>query len=143
MKDASTPMPPVLCPSTVSIASHAQVFGVLTGSVEQGFQVAYLTEAVPATEELLAAAAPAKPSEVFRAASPCMGRGCKHFDGANCQLAQRMVAMLDRVVGALPRCAIGPHCRWFRQEGRDACFRCPQVITEEREPSDLQRTVAG
>jgi hypothetical protein len=127
----------------VSIGPDARVFGVLTGSPEQGFQVGYSTETVPATTELLAAAAPAKPSEVFRAASPCMGHGCKHFDGANCQLAQRIVAMLNPVVGALPRCKIRLDCRWFRQEGREACFRCPQVATEERNPSDLQRAVAG
>jgi hypothetical protein len=145
MKDRDTPMPtpPILCPSTVSIGPDTQIFGVRTGSVEQGFQVAYLTEAVTATDELLAAAAPAKPSEVFRTASPCMEHGCKHFDGANCQLARRIVAMLDPAVGALPRCAIRRHCRWFRQEGRDACLRCPQVATEERDPSDLQRMVAG
>jgi hypothetical protein len=143
MKDADTPTPPILCPSTVSIGSDAQIFGVLTGSPEQGFRVGYLTETVPATDELLAAAAPAKPSEVFRAASPCMGHGCKHFNGANCQLARRIVAMLDPVVGALPRCKIRLRCRWFRQEGREACFRCPQVATEERNPSDLRRTVAG
>jgi hypothetical protein len=142
MKEA-TPTPPILCPSTVSIGPHAQVFGVLVGSPEQGFQVGYLTEAVSATDELLAAAAPAKPSEVFRAATPCMQHGCKHFDGANCQLARRIVAMLDPVVARLPRCAIRPRCRWFRQEGRDACSRCPQVATEERNPSDLQRTIAG
>jgi hypothetical protein len=142
-KDKPTPTPTILCPSTVSIGPDAQVFGVRTGSVEQGFQVAYLTEAVTATDELLAAVAPAKASEVFRAASPCMEHGCKHFDGANCQLARRIVTMLDPAVGALPRCAIRAHCRWFRQEGRDACLRCPQVATEERNPSDLQRTVAG
>jgi len=136
-------MPPILCPSAVSIGPDAQVFGVLTGSTKQGFQVAYLTEAVPATDTLLTAVAPAKPSEVFRAASPCMEHGCKHFDGTDCQLARRIVAMLDPVVGALPRCAIRPRCRWFRQEGRDACLRCPQVATEGRNPSDLQRTVAG
>lgn len=143
MTQTNKPASPILCPSVTSIGPEAQVFGVLTGSVEEGFQVGYLTEALPATPELLAAAAPAKPTEVFRAASPCMERSCKHFDGASCQLAKRIAAMLDPVVGALPRCAIRPRCRWFRQEGRAACLRCPQVATEQRNPSELQRTVAG
>jgi hypothetical protein len=143
MTQADKSASPILCPSVTSISPDATVFGVLTGSAEEGFRVGYLTEALPATPELLAAAAPAKPTEVFRAASPCMERGCKHFDGADCQLAKRIAAMLAPVVGALPRCAIRPRCRWFRQEGRDACRRCPQVATEQRNPSALQRTVAG
>jgi hypothetical protein len=133
----------LLCPSVTSIGPDAQVFGVLTGSATEGLQVGYLTEPLPATSELLAAAAPAKPTEVFRAAAPCVERGCQHFDGAKCQLATRISTMLDPVVSALPRCAIRPVCRWFRQEGREACLRCPQVITERRDPSDLQRVVAG
>jgi hypothetical protein len=132
----------LLCPSVTSIGPDAQVFGVLTGSAVEGLQVGYLTEPLPATPELLAAAA-AKPTEVFRIAAPCAERGCQHFDGANCQLAARITAILDPVVSALPRCAIRPVCRWFRQEGRGACLRCPQVATERRNPSELQRVVAG
>jgi len=135
--------PTILCPSATSIGSDAQVFGVLTRSGEEKLEIGYLTSALPATPDLLGAAAPAKPTEVFRAAAPCVERRCKHFDGANCQLAVRVAAMLDPVVSALPRCAIRPVCRWFRQEGREACLRCPQVTTEQRNPSDLQRIVAG
>ena len=142
MTQAPKTAPALLCPSVTSIGPDAQVFGVLTGSVG-GLQVGYLTETLPATPELLAAAAPAKPTEVFRAAVPCVERSCKHFDGAKCQLAARVAAMLDPVVGALPRCAIRPVCRWFRQEGREACFRCPQVATERRNGSELQQAVAG
>jgi hypothetical protein len=133
----------LLCPSINPIGPDARVFGVLTGSAADGLQVGYLTETLPATAELLAAAAPAKPTEVFRAAAPCVERGCQHFDGANCQLAMRVTAMLDPAVNALPRCAIRPSCRWFRQEGREACLRCPLVTTEQRNPSEQQRAVAG
>jgi len=52
--------PMLLCPSIISIGPDAQVFGVLTGSLTEDLQVGYLTEALPATPELLAAAAPAK-----------------------------------------------------------------------------------
>jgi hypothetical protein len=143
MTQTNKPAPPVLCPSATSIGPGARVFGVLTGSTEDGFRVGYLTEALAATPELLAAVAPAKPTEVFRAASPCAERACKHFDGANCRLARRIATMLDPVVGALPRCGFRPFCRWFRQEGREACLRCPQVATEQRNPTDLQTAVAG
>jgi hypothetical protein len=134
---------PILCPSVTTIGPDAKVFGVQTGSTDSGLQVGYLTESVPATPELLAAAAPAKPTEVFRAASPCIERGCRHFDGADCQLAKRVATMFDPAVGSLPRCAIRPQCRWFRQEGKEACLRCPQVATEWRDATELQRGVAG
>jgi len=143
MTEAAKTPPPASCPSITSFSPDAQIFGVLTGSATAGFQVGYLTEALPATPGLLAAAVPAKPAEVFRAAAPCMESGCKHFDGANCQLVQRLAAMLDPVVRTVPRCAIRSTCRWFRQEGREACLRCPQVATERRNPSDLQIEVAS
>jgi hypothetical protein len=135
--------PTILCPSVTSIGPSAQMFGVLTQSATQGLQVGYLSEALPATPDLLAAAAPAKPTEVFRAAIPCVGSRCRHFDGANCRLASRITAMLDPVVSSLPRCAIRPVCRWFRREGREACLRCPQVATEQRNPTELDIAVAG
>jgi hypothetical protein len=91
----------------------------------------------------VAAARPARPAEVLRVAAPCMGGGCVHFDGSNCKLAARVTSMLDPVVSGPPRCTIRPSCRWFRQEGRAACLRCPQVITELRQGTDLQRQVAG
>ena len=135
--------PALLCPSVTSIGPEAQVFGVVTRSATEELQVGYLTEALPATPQLLAAAAPAAPTEVFRAAAPCVGGACQHFDGARCGLAARVTAMLHPVVGALPRCAIRPTCLWFRQEGREACLRCPQIATEQRNSNKLQRAVAG
>jgi hypothetical protein len=143
MTQTARPAPKLLCPSQTSIGSDAQIFGIMTNAATEGFQVGYLTEALLATPELLAAAAPAKPTEVFRAAAPCIERGCKHYDGVNCQLAARITTMLDPVVSALPRCAIRPVCRWFHQEGPASCLRCPQVATEQRNPSELQRSVAG
>ncbi len=51
--------------------------------------------------------------------------------------------MLDPVVSGLPRCAIRPTCRWFREQGRAACIRCPQVVTDARPDSGLLIEVAG
>ncbi|HET6195285.1 MAG TPA: hypothetical protein VFE12_06015 [Acetobacteraceae bacterium] len=138
-----SPERPILCPSAQPDVPDAKVFGVLTGTEQTGLRVGYLSEAQPVTPDVLAAAGPAAPSEVMRIAAPCMGHGCGHFDGANCKLATRIATMLDPVVRALPRCAIRPTCRWFRQEGPAACFRCPQVVTDSRTASDLQREVAG
>jgi hypothetical protein len=119
----------------------AQMLMVVRASAAEGLQVDYLTESLPATPELFAAATPAKPTVPSR--STLSRSGLQAFDGAKCQLATRITAILDPVVSALPRCAIRPVCRWFRQEGREACLRCPQVATEQRNASELQRSVAG
>jgi hypothetical protein len=142
MSQSAEARQPLLCPSTNPIGPDAKVFGVMTPAAE-GLRVGYLTEALPATAELLAAAAPANPTEVFRAAAPCAERCCKHWDGTNCQLAARIRAMLDPGVSELPHCSIRPRCRWFRQEGRQACLRCPLVPTELRNPSERQHAIAG
>lgn len=140
--DDDAPEKPTVCPSAQPDMADAKVFGVMTGSQEDGLRLAYLNEPQPVTPDILAASGPLAPPEVMRIAAPCMGNGCMHFDGANCMLATRIATMLDPVVRSLPRCAIRPTCRWFRQEGGEACLRCPQVVTTQRTPTDLQREVA-
>jgi hypothetical protein len=129
-----------LCPSTQPEMDHNVVFGVVGGTVEAP-RIAYLTESVPVTEELLMLSAPVKPTEIFRMASSCMGNGCKHFDGAHCRLAMRIVQQLPTVVEALPACQIRPSCRWWQQEGKAACFRCPQMVTENYYSSEILQQV--
>jgi hypothetical protein len=134
---------PILCPSGQADSPEAQVFGVQMNTPAGEMRVAYLTEPQPITPDLAAVIGTAKPSEVMRIATPCAGGGCVHFDGQNCGIAARVAALLDPVVRSLPRCAIRPTCRWFRQEGPAACVRCPQVITDARAPTELQRQIAG
>ena len=121
----------------------AWVLGVISGSAEQS-QVAYLNRNVPVTAGLLAAAAPLKPTEVFRFAAHCEENKCRHFDGSHCQLATRIVQILPAVTDGLPPCLIRAECRWFQQEGKAACMRCPQVVTESYEPDeDFKRAALG
>jgi hypothetical protein len=105
-----------------------RVFGVVGGTAAEP-HLDYLEEAAVASEELLALAGPVKPTEVFRMAAPCVESKCCHFDGRNCQLAARIVQILPSVVESLPACVIRKDCRWFHQEGKHACMRCPQVVT--------------
>jgi hypothetical protein len=97
---------------------------------------------VPVTGELLDLARPVTPPEVFRFAAPCMKAGCVHFQGNACSLAARVVQLLPEVTDKIPRCAIRPSCRWWRQEGVAACYRCPQVVTENYNPSDEMQAAA-
>ena len=130
-----------LCPSAQPEMDGSLVFGVIGGTAEEP-QVAYLDVPQPVTEEVLALTQPVKPTEVFRIAAPCAERACQHFDGSKCQLAMRVAQMLPVVVDRLPPCAIRPHCRWWQQEGKAACARCPAVVTEMYQPTDQQRQAA-
>ena len=130
-----------LCPSARPELADSVVFGVLSGTVEEP-RVAYLKQRQPVTDELIAQASPVTPTEVFRTAAPCAESGCQHFDGKDCRLAMRIVDKLPAVVEELPPCSIRASCRWWQQEGKAACMRCPQVITDSYNPSELMREVA-
>jgi len=119
-----------------------QVLGVVSRDADKP-ALAYLDEPLAATPELLEHAAPLAVSQVFRLSARCEETKCTHFDGARCQLAVRIAKLLPEVVDSLPACTIRPQCRWFRQEGRAACLRCPQIITGTYEADEVLQQVAG
>jgi hypothetical protein len=125
---------PVMCPSAQQGMKDLQLIGVVTFDGDEP-RVAYLNEPVPVTEGLLASVEPAEPREVFRMAGQCEELRCTHFNGTDCKLATRIVQILPAVVDGLPPCLIRASCRWYTQEGKAACFRCPQVVTLPLEPS--------
>ncbi len=129
------------CPSAQPNAKTSRIFGVMTGPSDHK-RVGFLTETLKPTEELLALSGNRKPTELFRVAGPCANSACQHFNGA-CTLAQRIVANMPAVVDALPECQIRSTCRWYHQEGSDACLRCPQVATETINPSDEELWIAN
>ena len=119
-----------------------QVLGVVSRDAEAP-RLAYLDESMAATPEILELAAPLAASQVFRLSARCEESKCTHFDGTRCQLAVRIAKLLPEVVDSLPACNIRPDCRWFRQEGRAACVRCPQIITGTHEADERLQQVAG
>jgi hypothetical protein len=132
----------LLCPSAQPEMPDARILGVVSAGAD-GPLVTYLSEHVAATPELLAQAAPAAAGEVFRLAARCETSRCTHFDGQQCRLATRIVEMLPEVAANLPPCIIRGSCRWYRQEGRAACARCPQVVTRNDDPDERLKLVAG
>ena len=131
-----------MCPSAQPGMGDLQVLGVVSHDSDAP-RLSYVDEAVAVTPEILALAAPVAVSEVFRLAARCEEKKCIHFDGSRCQLAVRIVEMLPRVTPAMPPCAIRAECRWFRQEGRAACMRCPQIVTGNFDADQRLRQVAG
>jgi hypothetical protein len=134
--------PELRCPSAQPGMADAQILGVVSGGAEEP-RIAYLRDVVPATPEILDMAAPVAPTEVFRLAARCEEAKCTHFDGERCQLAVRIVAMLPEVTERLPPCMIRPTCRWYKQEGRSACLRCPQIVTLDVAADERRKRVAG
>jgi hypothetical protein len=131
-----------MCPSAQPEMANSVIFGVVRGTAEKP-RLAYLVEPQPVTRELLLLTTPVKPTEVFRIAAPCAGDACRHFDGTNCQLARRIVNLVPAVVATLPPCHIRPNCRWWQQEGRAACVRCPQIVTESEQRDKLLVEASG
>ena len=123
-----------LCPSAQPEWDGAVAIGVVGGSVDEP-RITPLEHPIPVTPELLELAKPVRPTEVFRFAAPCLCKGCNHFGGSTCNLATKIVHMVPAAGEELPACDIRPQCRWFRQEGRDACMRCPLVVTHDAHPS--------
>lgn len=125
-----------LCPSARPESEDSIVFGIISGTVAEP-RVAYLKHPLPITDELIAKASPITPTEIFRMATPCAAKACLHFDGQDCRLAKQIAEKLPAVAEELPPCSIRRDCRWWKQEGKAACMRCPQVITDNYNPSEL------
>lgn len=123
-----------LCPSAPPELDGAVAIGVMGGTAREP-RMTPLEEPLPVTDELLRLAEPVEPTEVFRFAAPCACGGCLHFRERRCRLIERIVGELPPVTDELPECAIRPDCRWWRQEGRAACLRCPRVVTRDHAPS--------
>jgi hypothetical protein len=130
-----------LCPSARSDWEGSQIFGVVGGTVENP-TVTYLKKTQPLTNHVSKLGDKITPEEVFRIAAPCEEKGCQHFDGHDCKLATRVAEKLPIVTEQLPPCSIRRNCRWWQQEGISACLRCPQVITDNYDPSILAVEVA-
>ena len=141
MKHINTSETVPFCPSARPELPNSTVFGVVNGTAEEPC-VAYLEQPQPVTDELIALTGSVTPTEVFRTAAPCATEKCQHFDGKDCRLAMRIVEQLSAVVEELPPCSIRRNCRWWQQEGKAACMRCPQVITDNYNPSEQIRQVA-
>lgn len=136
-----------LCPSAQPGMENCRILGVVDYEASTDGatapRIVYLNESVPASEELLALAAPLKPTEVYRLSATCAEHKCPHFDGADCQLATRIVQILPAVVDSLPPCTIRKDCRWFSQEGGAACKRCPEVTTVSYDLTPTLQEVSG
>lgn len=129
---------PIDCPSSTPEIPGSEIFGIVEGTVDQP-NMTYLDPLLPVTPELLAAADPVEPTEIFRFVGTCLEKGCQQFGNGQCQLAKRIVQGLPAITQTLPTCAIRHRCRWWQQEGKAACLRCPQIVRTNYALSDPMR----
>lgn len=118
----------LFCPSAQPDWEGAKAFGVVTGTVTVP-AVSYLAQVLPMSQQLVELTRPVSPAEVFRIAAPCATDRCQHFEDGHCQLVSRTIAHLEPVTEKLPQCLIRVSCRWWNEHGKEACYRCPQVVT--------------
>jgi len=116
------------CPSGQPDMQDAHIFGVIAGTPAQP-RVAYLKKKAEVTADMLADLGDVDPTRVFRYSARCENGRCAQYEDGRCSLARRIVAHLEPVVADLPSCQIRATCRWFKEEGGEACLRCPQVVT--------------
>jgi len=125
----------LVCPSAKPGMVGSSVIGLNTGTMRHA-RIEFLDRPLPASDAVLALCGKVDPTELFRFAAQCESATCRNFDGCCCRVASVIVQLLPPVTVKLPRCGVRPQCRWFRQEGRAACVRCPQIVTQRHNLDD-------
>ena len=134
--ESEPPLSERWCPSAHDAGDDGRVFAVVEGTPDAP-RATYLRRSLPLIG-VRHLAEGVEAEEVFRIAFPCAELGCVHFNNNQCSLARRVVEQLDPLGDSLPRCAIRSRCRWWAEQGAEACRRCPQVVTFDYAP-DPQR----
>ena len=118
----------ILCPS-----APANENAILLGVVQTDGSVAFIKDRIEVSREFLNRADTSTPLETrFRFSSACHGSACKQWSDGRCSVPERLVQLMPRSTAtdtALPACSIREQCRWFQQQGADACRLCPLVVT--------------
>jgi len=115
------------CPSYVGKVG-AQLFGVVNkdGRVQFITPLTVTEEFIQQNEHL---------EQRFRFTGKCIEKGCAQWDNeeSKCSLSQK-VQHLDTFKNTeLSFCPIRSQCRWFSQDGNEACFSCNEVTRNMEE----------
>lgn len=119
-----------MCPSYVGKAG-AQLFGV----VNKDGKVQFITP-LTVTEEFLGLNKDKNSLEQrFRFTGKCVEKGCAQWNNeeSKCSLSQKVQDLDTHKNTELSYCPIRDHCRWFFQDGKEACYSCNEVIRNMEE----------
>ena len=114
-----------LCPSAPLYAGSK-----LLGIVNTEGEVDLLAEPLDIDEAFVEAALQGRqPEKRFRFVNKCVKSACQQWTGTACGVVQNVLDKIETQYwkAELPECSIRSHCRWFQQEGENACKVCPLV----------------
>jgi hypothetical protein len=116
-----------MCPSYVGKVG-AQLFGV----VNKDGKVQFITP-LTVTEEFIQQNDNLE--QRFRFTGKCVEKGCAQWDNeeSKCSLSKKVQSLETIKNTELSFCPIRSQCRWFSQDGNDACFSCNEVTRNMEE----------
>ena len=117
------------CPSSKALPGAG-----LLGVRQPDGRIALLPEVLPVDDDFISIAQqdPVPLEQRFRFTNSCLENGCKQWNKNGCGIVHRVVKYIDQVnsIDELPSCGIRSTCRWFSQEGANACKVCTYIVTE-------------
>jgi hypothetical protein len=118
----------ITCPSAAPTEGS-----VLLGIVKQNGEVSMLSQRIEIDESFIETASHGRDfGQRFRFASPCATKACTNWSGHHCMVLDiaRQLAHIESLADTgLPECSIRATCRWFMQDGAEACRICPKIST--------------
>lgn len=118
----------IACPSSKIDSEGARIFGVVLGEVDAPI-VSYLEKNVQVDDALLESLGDVSPTRVFRITGKCVNSQCQQFVNGMCRLGKDVLSNLPKATEEIPACTIRADCRWYKENGKEVCFRCAHVVT--------------
>lgn len=113
------------CPSSIA-NEHAQIIGIKLHE-----EVNILPKLLPVSNEFLQLANKGNMMlKDFRFTNKCIESGCNKWNGKKCGLVDKLIEKIETQASKIPICAIRQSCRWYSQNGFDACKICEKVTYE-------------
>ena len=119
-----------MCPSYIGKVG-AQLFGV----VNKDGKVQFITP-LTVTEDFLELNKDQNNLEQrFRFTGKCVEKGCAQWNSeeSKCSLSHKVQNFNSNQKAELSFCPIRPQCRWFFQDGKEACFSCNEITRNMEE----------
>lgn len=119
-----------MCPSYIGKVG-AQLFGV----VSKDGKVQFITPLAVTEDFLKQNQGKNSLEQRFRFTGKCVEKGCAQWDKeeAKCSLSRKVQNLDFHKEKELVFCPIRSQCRWFSQDGKEACFSCNEVTRNMEE----------
>ncbi len=119
-----------MCPSYLG-KTGAQLFGVLG----KNGKVNFITPLTVTEEFLELNKQKSNLEQRFRFTGKCVEKGCSQWNHveSKCSLSKKVQDFDASSIKNLSFCPIRSQCRWYSQDGENACFSCNEVTRNMEE----------